>query len=70
MTVTELAELLEVSESYVYFFLNGERTPGLRSAAKLEQLAGIPAREWVSSELDNSSSASTPDGAKPRSNRV
>lgn len=44
-------------ETFISHILSGKRTPGLANAVKIEELTGIPARTWVSSELDESESA-------------
>lgn len=45
----EAAALLEVSRSYVDMIKSGDRTPGLRTAYRIEQLTGkrITMQAWV-----------------------
>jgi plasmid maintenance system antidote protein VapI len=43
-----LAKQLKVSPQYVAMILNGRRTPSLPIALRLEDLTGIPAKEFIS----------------------
>lgn len=42
-----VAEQLGVYHVTLSFWLNGHRKPDLTSAVKIEDLTGIPSREWV-----------------------
>lgn len=45
-TVTEIAKRLGVSRQTVTAWCSGASLPGGQHAAKIEDLTGIPAREW------------------------
>jgi len=44
----EAAGLLGIDETYVSHILSGRKTPGLRRAAAIERITGIPIASWVS----------------------
>lgn len=43
----EVAELLEVHESYVSQVLHRKRTPALANAVRIERITGIPVEAWL-----------------------
>lgn len=46
VTMTALAELLEVSRPHLHNVVAGRETPGLALAARIERLTGIPCLDW------------------------
>ncbi len=52
----ELASEVGVSDVSIWRIEEGKQTPSLRVAAKLEQITGIPAREFVSKPANRPSS--------------
>lgn len=46
------AEQLDVHYTFVNQLVRGISTPGLRVALRIEQIAGIPARDWLSTAID------------------
>ena len=54
--VQELARMLKIPASPLYLYSSGHTTPGLRRAAWIEQITGIPAVAWICtlSEAENS----------------
>jgi len=52
----EAAEYLGWEETFISKLVNGERTPGLTNAVKIEDLTGIPTKAWVSSRVDKEES--------------
>jgi len=46
-TKKEIAEEFGISAPYLSMILSGARTPSLTVAARLEDVTGIPAREFV-----------------------
>lgn len=43
----ELAELLDLTAPHMSQILSGRRRPGLATAARIEDVTGIPARAWA-----------------------
>lgn len=43
----ELADLLDMTAPHLSQILSGTRRPGLETAAKIEEVTGIPARSWA-----------------------
>lgn len=63
LSAAEVARDLGVDASYVSHLRAGRRVPSLVIAARIEQLTGIPARAWVTSEP--ATDPASPDAASP-----
>ena len=50
----DCSEYFGWDESFTSQLLRGSRRPGLANAIRIERMSGIPAKAWVSSELDES----------------
>ena len=46
-SAVELAEQLGISNLNVHAYVAGRKRPGLKTAAALEKITGIPARKWA-----------------------
>lgn len=53
----ELADLLELTESYLSQLLSGRRKPGRANSLKIEELTGVPIRSWSDSASSKSAAA-------------
>lgn len=51
----EAAETLSVHHVVLSQILNGKRNPGLRTAVKIEEATGIPAKSWLLKTVSRSS---------------
>ena len=60
----DAARYLEMDQGYLSRIVNGEQTPGLNLALKLERLTGIPVETWASIELDEPAAAHAAKGVK------
>jgi len=47
MTIYQFAEAVACSKSYIGMLKNGDVTPGLSLATRIEKLAGIPCSAWA-----------------------
>lgn len=56
----EAAKYLGWDEASFSKLVNGNRTPGLANAVKIEELTGIPARTWVPTAVDNATEGDSP----------
>jgi transcriptional regulator with XRE-family HTH domain len=53
-------------ESVISQYLTGERRPNLENAIQIEELTGIPAKSWLSSEDDESDTVTVSTAHKRR----
>jgi transcriptional regulator with XRE-family HTH domain len=60
----EAADYLGWDEASFSKLVNGNRTPGLANAVKIEELTGIPAKAWVSTPVDKGADESATDVKK------
>ena len=54
---SQTAEFFGWNFGFISMLVNGKRNPGLTNAVKIERETGIPVEAWMSSELDESVSA-------------
>lgn len=69
-TQREAALYLSTDETMLSSWLSGRRQPGLTNAVKLERLTGIPVEAWMSSELDDSATATAASDANLNVDKV
>lgn len=60
----QAAELLSITPVFLSQILNGDRTPGLTNALKIEDVTGIAVRSWQISELSDAAEPAHASGAK------